>query len=329
MVLMHGDCLERMNEIESKSIDLILTDLPYGVTNCAWDEVIPFEPMWAQFERIAKTGANIVLFSSQPFTTKLISSNFKNFKYTWYWKKNNITGGIFTKVQPMRCIEDICVFRYDLAKNNKGYFLKCRDYMQSEKAKSERTTKEIKELLGTSMASHYFTNGEQFSIPTPEAYKKLQSTGFFKMPYDELVSLYQKEKQEARQGESFVYNPQGLQRLEKKLTYTKSNKTGVYSKISVSNAVQEFTGYPSNLLEFDNVATNAKGRHHPTEKPVKLLEYLIKTYTNEGMTVLDCCMGSGSTGVACKRTKRDFIGIELDQNYFDIAKRRIEETKAG
>ena len=93
--------------------------------------------------------------------------------------------------------------------------------------------------------------------------------------------------------------------------------------------MQEFTGYPSHLLEIDNIATNAKGRYHPTEKPVELIEYLIKTYTNEGMTVLDCCMGSGSTGVACKKTNRDFIGIELDQNYFDIAKKRIEETKAG
>lgn len=329
MVLMQGDCLERMNEIDSSSIDMILCDLPYGTTDCKWDEIIPFEPMWEQFQRVTKKGANIVLFSSQPFTTKLISSNFKNFKYTWYRKKNNVTGGAFAKVQPMRCIEDICVFRYDLAKDNKGYFLKCREYMQSEKTKSGRTTKEFGQILSSRMTSHYFTNGEQFEIPTPEAYKKLQSTGFFKMPYGELKELYHQEKQEALQGESFVYNPQGLTKLENKRTRSKPSGSGVYSEFRGKNLVQEFTGYPSHLLEIDNIATNAKDRYHPTEKPVELLEYLIKTYTNEGMTVLDCCMGSGSTGVACKKTNRDFIGIELDQNYFGIAKKRIEETKAG
>lgn len=149
------------------------------------------------------------------------------------------------------------------------------------------------------------------------------------MPYGELKELYHQEKQEALQGESFVYNPQGLTKLENKRTRSKPSGSGIYSEFRGKNLVQEFTGYPSHLLEIDNIATNAKGRYHPTEKPVELIEYLIKTYTNEGMTVLDCCMGSGSTGVACKKTNRDFIGIELDQNYFDIAKKRIEETKAG
>ena len=108
--LLNGNCLEVMKELEDNSVDLILCDLPYGTTDCKWDSIIPFEPLWDQYNRIAKDNSAIVLFSAQPFTTKLIKSNLKNFKYCWYWKKNNVTGGIFCKYQPMRCIEDICVF---------------------------------------------------------------------------------------------------------------------------------------------------------------------------------------------------------------------------
>lgn len=110
MQLFQGDCLELMNDIPDGSIDMILCDLPYGTTSCKWDSVIPFEPLWKQYERIVKNNGAIVLFSAQPFTTKLIHSNFRHFRYCWYWKKRNKTGAQFAKVQPMRCIEDICVF---------------------------------------------------------------------------------------------------------------------------------------------------------------------------------------------------------------------------
>lgn len=224
-----------MKGIPDKSIDLILCDLPYGTTACKWDSVIPFEPLWEQYNRIIKDNGAIVLFSAQPFTTKLINSNIKNYRYNWYWKKNNKTGGVFAKVQPMRCVEDICVF-----------------------------------------------------------YKK-----------------------------KTTYNPQGLVSLEK----SKINRpviSDVYGARKKSS-IQMYTGYPHHLLEFNTPV--GKERQHPTQKPVELLEYLIKTYTDEGGVVLDNCMGSGSTCVACVNTNRRYIGFELDKKNFDISRKRIDEVE--
>ena len=242
--LLHGDCLELMKEIPDGSIDLILCDLPYGTTDCKWDSVIPFEPLWEMYNRIIKDNGAIVLFSAQPFTTALIESNLKRYRYNWYWKKNNKTGFTFAKYQPMRCIEDICVF-----------------------------------------------------------YKKAP-----------------------------VYNPQGLTVLEKPKVKQKkhTDKDTIYKQDTLlKEYTQIYTNYPAHLLEFDNEAINHKKRLHPTQKPVALLEYLIKTYTNDGETVLDNCMGSGSTGVACVNTGRQFIGIEKDENYFNIAERRIKEASGN
>lgn len=234
MLLLNGECLELMQDIPDKSIDMILCDLPYGTTACKWDSVIPFEPLWKQYNRIIKSNGAIVLFSAQPFTTKLIQSNFKKFRYCWYWKKHNATGGIFARVQPMRCIEDICVF-------------------------------------------------------------------YSKMP---------------------TYNPQGIKRLDNPII--SNPKRNSITREKKNPSLQTHTGYPKHLLEFKGVTND---RVHPTQKPTPLLEYLIKTYTNKGEVVLDNCMGVGSTGVACVNTDRDFIGIELDRNYFDIAKERIDNAK--
>lgn len=217
------------------SIDLILCDLPYGTTACKWDSIIPFEPLWEHYNRVIKDNGAVVLFSAQPFTTKLIQSNRKKFRYCWYWKKNNVTGGQFAKVQPMRCIEEICVF-------------------------------------------------------------------YSKKP---------------------TYNPQGVKRLAKpKYIKAEKHRSNLYEWRG-QDIVQEYTNYPNHLLEIKNEVANNKKRLHPTQKPVALLEYLIKTYTNEGEIVLDNCMGSGSTGIACLNTNRRFIGIEKDTKYFDIAERRI------
>lgn len=231
MLLKQGDCLELMKDIEDKSVDMILCDLPYGTTRCKWDSIIPFEPLWEHYNRVIKDNGAIVLFAIQPFTTRLIQSNLKMYRYNWYWKKNNATGGQFAKVQPMRCIEDICVF----------YKMK----------------------------------------PT--------------------------------------YNPQGLIKLEKKKVNKPNFKTNVYSW-NAQHSIQEYTNYPKHLLEFKREVSNV----HPTQKPIALLEYLIKTYTNENDVILDNCMGSGSSGVACINTSRRFIGIEMDKDYFDIAQNRIE-----
>lgn len=227
--LINGECLEELGKIKSGSVDMILTDLPYGTTACEWDNIIPFNDLWTQYNRVIKDNGAIILFATQPFTTKLIASNIKNFKYNWYWKKNTVTGFCFAKYQPMRNIEDICVF-----------------------------------------------------------YKKMPT-----------------------------YNPQGLKLLTK--TKLRSRRSeNIYGTTLNKSYTQKYTGYPNHLLEFKK-----DGRIHPTQKPVALCEYLIKTYTNENDTVLDSCMGSGTTGVACKNTNRHFIGIELNKNYFDIAEKRI------
>lgn len=232
MILKQGNCLDLMEDLKDGSIDLILCDLPYGTTDCRWDTVIPFEPLWKQYERVIKRNGAIVLFSAQPFTTKLIQSNLKKFRYCWYWKKHNATGGIFARCQPMRCIEDICVF-------------------------------------------------------------------YSKMP---------------------TYNPQGIKKLENPIVNTPVNSNILKKKKNPS--LQTHTGYPKHLLEFKGVTND---RLHPTQKPVELLEYLVKTYTNEGDIVLDSCMGVGSTGVACVNTGRKFIGFELDKIYFNLAEKRITE----
>lgn len=236
-----GDCLEIMQEIPTGSVDMVLCDLPYGTTDCKWDIVIPFEPLWEQYHRVTKERAAVVLFAAQPFTTALISSNRRQFRYCWYWKKNNKTGGNFSHVQPMRCVEDIAVF-----------------------------------------------------------YKKAPT-----------------------------YNAQGLVAM-KEPVMKKPVKTpdGVY-KARKNGNVKKYTGWPHHLLEFGNEAASNRNRLHPTQKPVKLLEYLVKTYTNPGEVVLDNCMGSGSTGVACLNTGRRFIGIEKDPHYFETAKQRIEAEAAS
>ena len=221
-----------MKNIPDESIDMILCDLPYGTTDCKWDVIIPFESLWEQYNRIIKDNGVIVLFAAQPFTTKLIQSNLKQFKYCWYWKKNNTTGGQFAKYQPLRCIEDICVF-----------------------------------------------------------YKKMPT-----------------------------YNPQGIIKLDKPIL-KRANKNSFNFK-GKNETLQKYTNYPKHFIEFSKDINGV----HPTQKPVALLEYLIKTYTNEGDVVLDNCMGSGTTGVACVNTNRKFIGIELDEKYFEIAKQRINNA---
>lgn len=228
-----------MKKIPDSSVDMILCDLPYGTTYCRWDSVIPFDELWAQYNRVTKENAAIVLFAAQPFTTKLIHSNLKDYKYNWYWVKPQVSGFALSKKQPLRNVEDICVF-----------------------------------------------------------YKK-QS----------------------------CYNPQNLVKIEK--PYKKVRKTkqtdSMYYKSLNGEYIKEYTNFPRQTLF---CSRDSKKRLHPTQKPVQLLEYLIKTYTNENETVLDNCMGSGSTGVACINTNRNFIGIELDDGYFKIATERIGNTLA-
>ncbi len=227
--LMMGDCLERMKEIPDGSVDMILTDPPYGTTACKWDSIIPLEPMWEQLKRIIKPNGAICLFSAEPFSSYLRMSNIKSYKYDWVWEKSKPTGHLNAKRQPLRKYELVSVF-----------------------------------------------------------YKKQCN-----------------------------YFPQGIKPANKMVSRTNRGNYGECSKTTLQKA----TGYPRNILKFNSI-----DGAHQTQKPVPLLEYLISTYTNKNETVLDFTMGSGSTGVACKNLNRKFIGIELDENYFNIAKERINKA---
>ena len=244
--LMKGDCLERMKEIPDGSVDMVLADVPYGTTACAWDSIIPLEPMWEQLKRIIKPNGAIVMTASQPFTSVLGSSNVRDLRYSWVWKKGRPTNFPNAKKMPLKGFEDILVF---------------------------------------------------YSKPC-------------------------------------TYNPQDLIRVDRvvKNTGTKTRKgslkengdrTSVHSDMVKHDVyAQEFTNYPRGILEYSQDSLSL----HPTQKPIALMEYLIKTYTNEGETVLDFTAGSFTTGVACVNLNRKFIGIEMDEKYFEIGSNRVLEA---
>ena len=240
--LMQGDCLERMKEIPEGSVDMVLTDPPYGVLKCKWDTVIPFDKMWNELKRIGKENCAFVFNSQQPFTTSLIMSNQDWFRYCFVWEKERATGFQNSNKMPMKKHEDIIVFYKKLP------------YYDSQ---GEKMPKPFRRKI--------------HPTPSESAYCS-----------DTLCT-----------GKKPVYR-----------TYTHFKK--------------------HTILKF-NRDHNIGGRLHPTQKPVPLLKYLIETYTQEGETVLDFTMGSGSTGVACIKSNRSFIGIELNEKYFNVAKERLNE----
>ena len=321
--LHQGDCLEILQEMPPGSVDLVLCDLPYGTTDCKWDHVLPMDRLWKEYRRILKTNGVAALFAAQPFTTSLINSNRPAFRYCWYWLKNQATGFTFARYQPMRKIEEVAIFVCNVpGKDNTGKHKALREYMQTELKRSGMTRAAVNKLLGNSMSSHYFTMGGQFSIPPREQWEKLQAeTGRFARNWEDVKEEYKKDL--GHQGDApQTYNPQGLQVV----TDAKPRRRMAIKEDCVydfDTLMQEYTpkytNWPKNVLQF-----NTERGLHPTQKPVPLLEYLVKTYTNPGETVLDNCMGSGSTGVACVRTGRRFIGIEKDPHYFQVARERIE-----
>ena len=317
-MLGQGDCLELMKHIPDGSVDAIICDPPFGTTACAWDSVIPFEPMWAELKRIIKSNGVIVLFASQPFTTKLIHSNMEMFRYSWVWEKEQGVNFLSANKQPMKVHEDIIIFYTDLGgqRGAASEYNPIRDYLKNERKLAGLTAKKAKNILGNTMGWHYFTNGVQFCIPTEENYKKLQSTGFFSLSYNELKRWYDELGLNIK---TPTYNPQ----MTIGVPYVSGGGdsgevTGGVQKVQTKNAG---TRFPRSIQKFKREIGL-----HPTQKPVALLEYLIKTYTQENETVLDFTMGSGSAGVAAKNTNRKFIGVELDQNYFEIAKKRIQDS---
>ena len=230
-----GDCLEILPDVPDHSVDLVLCDLPYGITCNKWDTVIPLEPLWQQYRRITKPNAAIVLTATQPFASQLIMSNPKDFKYEWIWRKCQGTGFLNANKQPLRSHEQVLVF-------------------------------------------------------------------------------YQ---------EQCTYNPQMTQGKPYTCVRGERGSTNYRDGIAPWTTENDGQRYPTTVLDFDYDSD----KQHPTQKPVPLMAYMIRTYTNEGETVLDNCMGSGTTGVACMRFQRSFIGIESDDKYFAMAEKRITEAK--
>jgi site-specific DNA-methyltransferase (adenine-specific) len=235
-----------MQNIPDGSVDMILCDLPYGTTACKWDTIIPFKPLWEQYERIIKPNGAIVLTAGQPFTSTLVMSKPYLFKYQWIWVKTRKTGFTNAKNRPLSQHEDVLIFSNGNIANGSNIMMK--------------------------------------------------------------------------------YNPQNLEILKKERKGNKNKSNGdfngqkYYRPCQSENYIQEYTNYPTTVLNIPSESIII----HPTQKPVALFEYLIKTYTNEGETVMDNCMGSGTTGIACLNLNRDFIGIEKDDKYFEIAKNRIK-----
>jgi DNA modification methylase len=319
MQLFNGDCLEVMKSIPDKSIDAIITDPPYGTTACKWDSVIPFDLMWEQLNRIIKDNGTIVLFGSEPFSSSLRMSNIKNYKYDWVWIKNKTVGFTYCKTQPLRNTENILIFQketYGYQNNIDG-----REYFNNIKNYIGKSIKQINEIIGNRFAEHcFYYKSKQFNLPNKKTYEiltdKFNLSEFSDyLKYDEMIKKF-----------DFTYNAQGLLKKDKpkKVNKKDNGKEWVYNTKSLTGKdyIVEFENYPRQTIFVDCETKTL----HSTQKPVALIEYLIKTYTNENETVLDFTMGSGTTGVACKNLNRKFIGIELDKNYFEIAKKRIEET---
>jgi site-specific DNA-methyltransferase (adenine-specific) len=238
VTLIPGDCLEVLRFLEPNSISLVLSDLPYEITQNEWDKMIPIKPLWEEWKRVCKPNAAIVLTASQPFTSYLVASSYEAFRHEYIWVKNKASGHLNAKRAPMRNHESVLVFSFE----------------------------------------------------TP------------------------------------VYNPQMTASHNPVNAYYTSNKNNSsnYGKSKITAGGGSTLRYPKTILPFDVVNNDDPARIHPNQKPVALMEYIVRTYSSEGDTVLDVCMGSGSTGIACMNTKRNFIGIENDPNYFALAKARID-----
>ena len=320
---MLGDCLERMKEIESGSVDLIVCDLPYGTVNgiadsdsishgmknkTTWDVVIDTDKIMNEANRILRKNGKMCLFAQQPFTTELISKAIPNlpFNYSLIWEKDHFANALTAKKAPLNYYEDILVFSKNNPTHDNTGKNPVRDYLIAEKKKTGMTNKQLNNLFSDytnkkgnrdrSVLEHYWGKA-QFTFPTKDIYKNiLQPTGFFAKPYayiDEIGKPYREMVNERLQS----LNP------------------------AIFN-LWEGNKFKSNILKYKKDYDG----HHPTQKPVLLLEDLIKTYSNEGDLVVDMTMGSGSTPVACVNTKRDCIGIELDEGYFKIAQQRINDA---
>lgn len=317
--LMQGDCLELMKTIPDGSVDLILTDPPYGTVKnigdsdsinhgmknkTGWDETLDFDLMWSEINRVLRKNGKCILFSQEPFTSNLIKSSIPSmpFLYRCIWLKDHFANSLIAKKAPVNYFEDILVFNKHNSKNEVTHN-PIREYFKKERLKTNMPLTEINRIIFGCTKGKDGTAGNILSsykkgwkFPTKENFEKLRFIGLCLDDYDELKRINDIHHLEMLNNESY-------------------NFPSVFNLIDGKK-------YKSNVFEYKKDYSGL----HPTQKPVALLEDLIKTYSNSGNTALDFTMGSGSTGVACINTNRNFIGIELDQKYFEIAKNRIESA---
>jgi len=321
----HGDCLVESQNIENYSVDLILTDLPYGTTACSWDEIIPFEPMWKEFYRVLRPNGFIVLTASQPFTSKLVSSNINNFSHNWVWNKIRGVGHLLAKKRPMMASEDILVFTnehshdFTFRSPLRKYAIRLFEYIG-------KTKKQIFEDMGNQSVCHFMRTGStQFNMCTEKCYNDLiRLYGIDKMEGFEQFEKLVKDNEDYLNSFPRVYNPQMRSRDKARVSKMKATENTCYGNLEDYQGELLEESYPINIIEFDK-SGHSNMLLHPTQKPLELMEYLIKTYTNEGMVVFDATMGSGTTGLAAVKNGRKFIGIEKDENYYNVAVRRVSE----
>jgi hypothetical protein len=319
----HGDCLVESQNIENYSVDLILTDLPYGTTACSWDEIIPFEPMWKEFYRVLRPNGFIVLTASQPFTSKLVSSNIDNFSHNWVWNKIRGVGHLLAKKRPMMASEDILVFTnehshdFTFRSPLRKYAIQLFEYIG-------KTKKQIFEDMGNQSVCHFMRTGStQFNMCTEKCYNDLiRLYGIDKMEGFEQFGKLVKDNEDYLNSFPRVYNPQMRSRDKARVSKMKATENTCYGNLEDYQGELLEESYPINIIEFDK-SGHSNMLLHPTQKPLELMEYLIKTYTNEGMVVFDATMGSGTTGLAAVKNGRKFIGIEKDEKYFEIAVSRV------
>ena len=244
--LYNDNCLEVMKKLPENYIDMVFCDLPYGTTQNFWDNIIPFDELWEQYNRVVKDNGAIVLTAQQPFTSKLIVSNLSCFRYEWIWEKNKSTGHLNAKKMPMKSHENVCVFYKNLPTYN------------PQKTTGHKPFGAVK---------------PKDNIPEPEV----------KRNYNHVSKQF-------------------------------------------GNDGKTTDRYPRSVQKFPVINNDNKEKWHPTQKPVGMIEYFIKTYSNENDIILDNCMGSGSTGIACFNSNRKFVGVEIDKEYYEMAKARIDDS---
>jgi len=314
----NDDCLNKLKSIKSNSINLTIADLPYGQTNCEWDIKIDLKKMWDELRRVSKANSIFIFFCTTKFGIELLNSNPRHFKYDLIWEKSNAVGFLNNKIMPLRKHEMIYLFNNDDNKYSKYKNLELRKYFG-----------EIITYIGVSGQTiikkygyryqHCFTKGQQFSLPTQKSYNdlieiyKIDKMKGFK-EYKVLKKMWQKNTKK-------IYNPQlkeGKPYIKKKIHTIKG---GVYGFLNEKENIIKNDGFrqPTSVLKFNNPVKS----YHNTQKPVELLKWLILTYSNEGDTILDPTMGSGSLGISCLETNRKFIGIEMDKNIYRTGRDRL------